>query len=120
MHGSPKGILIIKRELAGDSMPDFSGEGYLSAKKKIVHEGSPCAMEMGSEDEPHDHEPMEADSVATDSDDESYESKVAKMKSMAQDMLKLSDELAKASETHAGQSEQLRAMAEGPDAAEEE
>lgn len=37
MHGgTPKLLIIAKRELAGDLIPDFSGPGYVEAKKKMV------------------------------------------------------------------------------------
>ena len=132
MQGSPKSILVIKREMAGDMMPDFSGEGFLAAKKKLVHgcdmcggghsKSSPCEMKADSEEEDHGHdeEPMKSGAMDMGDDDESYESKVAKMRSMAQDMLKISDELAKASEMYAGQSEKLRKLSEDHDAAYEE
>jgi hypothetical protein len=37
MHGdTPKLLIIAKREVAGDLMPDFSGPGYVEAKKEII------------------------------------------------------------------------------------
>tara|TARA_R100000458_G_C8269953_1_gene244678 strand:- start:1498 stop:1842 length:345 start_codon:yes stop_codon:yes gene_type:complete len=43
MHGSaPKLLIIAKREVLGDEMPDFSGDSYIDAKKKM----------MGSDDPP--------------------------------------------------------------------
>ena len=123
MHGKPGAVLLVaKRD--HPSTPDFSGPSFLSVKKKMIGHGS----------DPHDEScpvcgdaEMEDDSegigepLTTDTDeDESYESKVAKMKGMAQEMLKISDELAKASETQAEQSEQLRKMSDDQESEEAE
>tara|TARA_R100000388_G_scaffold91397_1_gene73413 strand:- start:1113 stop:1469 length:357 start_codon:yes stop_codon:yes gene_type:complete len=37
MHGdAPKLLIIAKREVMGEEMPDFSGDSYVEAKKKMV------------------------------------------------------------------------------------
>tara|TARA_R100000900_G_scaffold92349_1_gene71778 strand:+ start:153 stop:497 length:345 start_codon:yes stop_codon:yes gene_type:complete len=37
MHGSgPKLVIIAKKEMMGDEMPDFDGDSFLDAKKKMV------------------------------------------------------------------------------------
>ena len=42
MHGSaPKLLIIAKREVLGDEMPDFSGDSYIDAKKKMVGSDDP-------------------------------------------------------------------------------
>ncbi len=113
MHGKSGGVLILAKREHGT--PDFSGPGFLVAKKKMMGHGqaeeescSVCDAKMDGEDEEGIGEPMTTD---TDTD-ESYESKVAKMRGMAQEMMKISDDLAKASEMHAGQSEKLRKLSE--------
>ena len=37
MHGAPKLMIIAKRAVAGDEMPDFSGKSYHEARKCMIH-----------------------------------------------------------------------------------
>ena len=48
MHGSgPKLMIIAKKEAMGDGCPDFSGDTFLDAKKKMVsEESSPDSAHM--------------------------------------------------------------------------
>ena len=46
MHGSaPKLMIIAKKEAMGEGCPDFGGDSYLDAKKKMVHEDSEPDMD---------------------------------------------------------------------------
>ena len=39
MHGSgPKLIIVAKKEVMGDEMPNFDGDSYVEAKKKMMSE----------------------------------------------------------------------------------
>jgi DNA-binding ferritin-like protein (Dps family) len=79
MHGSgPKLLIIAKKEVLSDEMPDFSGDSYLDAKKKMIEGGE----EGGADTDkyPDDHH--------------------AAMKMMA-------EELYKASKMHGGQADKL-------------
>lgn len=39
MHGSgPKLIIVAKKEMMGDEMPNFDGDSYVEAKKKMMSE----------------------------------------------------------------------------------
>ena len=124
MHGKPGAVLIIaKREHAGDMIPDFSGPSFLTAKKKMLGHGqgheSPCAMAEDVKDE----EEGIGEALTTDGGDESYDTKVAEMRKLAQKMMVISDELGQASEMHAEQSEEMRRMADkagGHDTSDEE
>jgi len=48
MHGSaPKLMIIAKKESMGESCPDYGGDSYLDAKKKMVsEESSPDSAHM--------------------------------------------------------------------------
>ena len=80
MHGSgPKLIIMAKKEVLGDAMPDFGGDSFVDAKKKMMmgdDEGAPKGDDKYSDD-PH-----------------------MAMKEMAK-------ELYKASKLHAGQADKL-------------
>ena len=78
MHGGPKLLIITKKEMMGDEMPDFDGDSYVEAKKKMV---------MGDKDEPG-------------ADDKYSDDPHMAMKEMAK-------ELYKASKLHAGQADKL-------------
>mgnify|MGYP003670600743 FL=1 len=49
MHGNaPKLMIIAKKEAMGEGCPDFGGDSYLDAKKKMIHEDeSPDSAHMG-------------------------------------------------------------------------
>lgn len=50
MHGSGPALLILaKREIAGDELPDFSGPSYGRAKKEMVEEKSEVAVPQSSQ-----------------------------------------------------------------------
>mgnify|MGYP001173014411 FL=1 len=50
MHGSaPKLLIIAKREVMGEEMPDFSGDSYVEAKKKAVESGDPPDKEYSDD-----------------------------------------------------------------------
>jgi hypothetical protein len=50
MHGSaPKLLIIAKREVMGDEMPDFSGDSYHEAKKKAAEPGDPPDKEYSDD-----------------------------------------------------------------------
>jgi hypothetical protein len=52
MHGSgPKLIIVAKREMLADEMPNFDGDSYVEAKKKMMSE-RPEVDDLYS-DEPH-------------------------------------------------------------------
>ena len=80
MHGmGPKLIIIAKKEVLGEEMPDFDGDSFVEAKKKMMmgdDEGGPKGDDKYSDD-PH-----------------------MAMKEMAK-------ELYKASKLHAGQADKL-------------
>ncbi len=80
MHGSgPKLIIMAKKEVVGEDMPDFGGDSFVDAKKKMMmgdDEGAPKGDDKYSDD-PH-----------------------MAMKEMAK-------ELYKASKLHAGQADKL-------------
>ena len=80
MHGTgPKLIIMAKKEVLGEEMPDFGGDSFVEAKKKMMmgdDEGGPEGDDKYSED-PH-----------------------MAMKEMAK-------ELYKASKLHAGQADKL-------------
>jgi hypothetical protein len=48
MHGNaPKLMIIAKKEAMGEGCPDFSGDSYIDAKKKMIHEDeSPDSAHM--------------------------------------------------------------------------
>ena len=53
MHGdAPKLLIIAKREVMGEEMPDFSGDSYVEAKKKMVE--SDDSKSSGDSDDPHE------------------------------------------------------------------
>ena len=53
MHGdAPKLLIIAKREVMGEEMPDFSGDSYVEAKKKMVE--SDDSKSSGYSDDPHE------------------------------------------------------------------
>jgi hypothetical protein len=85
MHGTgPKLIIMAKKEVLGEEMPDFGGDSFVEAKKKMMmgdDEGGPKGDDKYSED------PHEA------------------MKQMAK-------ELYKASKLHAGQADKLMEICE--------
>jgi hypothetical protein len=85
MHGSgPKLIIMAKKEVVGEDMPDFGGDSYIEAKKKMMmgdDEGAPKGDDKYSDD-PH-----------------------MAMKEMAK-------ELYKASKMHAGQADKLMEICE--------
>ena len=124
MHGKPGAVLILaKREHS--MVPDFSGPGFVMAKKKMLGHGHDhdeeepcpvCAAKM------HDEEEGIGEALTTDGgkDEGSYDDKVSEMKQLAQKMMALSDELGQASEVHAEQSEELRRMADSAGDKEEE
>jgi len=122
MHGGPKAILVLKREEG--MMPDFSGPGYIKAKKKMVH--SCPHPDHEDEDEAYASKPMttddtyeEPDEGDTDPpmDDMDIDAKLKQMKDMASEMMQISKELEKASKMHKGQADKLKGMAEGHDEA---
>ena len=85
MHGSgPKLIIVAKKEMMGDEMPNFDGDSYVEAKKKMMNSGKD--EERGGHsnypDDPH-----------------------AAMKQMA-------DEMYKASKHHAGLADKLIELCE--------
>ena len=49
MHGNaPKLMIIAKKEAMGEGCPDFGGDSYIDAKKKMIHEDeSPDSAHMG-------------------------------------------------------------------------
>ena len=50
MHGSaPKLLIIAKREVMGEEMPDFGGDSYMEAKKKSVESGDPPDKEYSDD-----------------------------------------------------------------------
>ena len=51
MHGGPKIMIIAKRDVAGEDMPDFSGDSYGDARKKMIHGEE--SKERKYSDEPH-------------------------------------------------------------------
>ena len=122
MHGGPKAILALKRE--EDMMPDFSGPGYISAKKKMVHGcGHP---DHDQKDDAYASEPMTTDDTYegpdegdTDPpmDDMDIDAKLKQMKQMASEIMQISNELEKASKMHQGQADKLKDMAEDHDEA---
>ena len=122
MHGGPKAILVLKRE--EDMMPDFSGPGYISAKKKMVHGcGHP---DHDQKDDAYASEPMTTDDTYegpdegdTDPpmDDMDIDAKLKQMKQMASEIMQISNELEKASKMHQGQADKLKDMAEDHDEA---
>ena len=83
MHGSaPKLMIIAKKEAMGEGCPDFGGDSYLDAKKKMVHEDSePDSAHMG---EMRDiatklHECADRlQEMTGESDDDSHDSKESK------------------------------------------
>ena len=80
MHGmSPKLLIIAKKEVIGDDAPDFDGDGYVEAKKKMM---------MGDDEKPE----KKGDKYSDDPH--------MAMKEMAK-------ELYKASKLHAGQADKL-------------
>jgi hypothetical protein len=80
MHGSgPKLIIMAKKEVVGEDMPDFDGDSFLDAKKKMM---------MGD------------DMGESKGDDKYSDDPHMAMKEMAK-------ELYKASELHAGQADKL-------------
>ena len=80
MHGSgPKLIIMAKKEVLGEDMPDFGGDSFVSAKKKMM-----MGEDMG--------EPKGDDKYSDDPH--------MAMKEMAK-------ELYKASKLHAGQADKL-------------
>ena len=83
MHGGPKLLIITKKEMMGDEMPDFDGDSYVEAKKKMV---------MGDKDD-------------AGADDKYSDDPHMAMKEMAK-------ELYKASKMHAGQADKLMAICE--------
>ena len=122
MRSGPKAILVLKREEG--MMPDFSGPGYIKAKKKMVH--SCPHPDHEDEDEAYDSKPMttddtyeEPDEGDTDPpmDDMDIDAKLKQMKDMAAEMMQISKELEKASKMHKGQADKLKGMAEGHDEA---
>ena len=53
MHGKSKAILLISPEMEGPMAHDFGGDGFLAAKKSMMH-AEPCGS-----DEPHGGTPMD-------------------------------------------------------------
>lgn len=49
MHGNaPKLMIIAKKEAMGEGCPDFGGDSYIDAKKKLIHEDdSPDSGQSG-------------------------------------------------------------------------
>ena len=85
MHGmAPKLIIMAKREVIGDDMPDFDGDSYVQAKKKMM---------MGDDDK------------GSKKDDKYSDDPHMAMKEMAK-------ELYKASKMHAGQADKLMEICE--------
>ena len=85
MHGmTPKLLIIAKKEVIGDDAPDFDGDGYVEAKKKMM---------MGGDDKPDKKEDKYSDDPHM------------AMKEMAK-------ELYKASKMHAGQADKLMEICE--------
>jgi hypothetical protein len=85
MHGSaPKLLIIAKKEVIGDDGPNFDGDDYMSAKKKM--------MESDGEEEPPGEDKYSDDPHMA-------------MKEMAK-------ELYKASKLHAGQADKLMEICE--------
>ena len=132
MHGGPKAILVLKR--GEDMMPDFSGPGYISAKKKMVHGGCPkddcpggdACPHGDKEDDAYASEPMTTDDTYegpdegdTDPpmDDMDIDAKLKQMKDMAAEIMEISKQLEKASKMHKGQADKLKVMAEDHDEA---
>tara|TARA_R100001082_G_C4314004_1_gene138127 strand:- start:221 stop:634 length:414 start_codon:yes stop_codon:yes gene_type:complete len=118
MHAGPKAILVIKRKEA--MMPDFSGPGYLKAKKKMVHscpddEDEAYASEPMTTDDTYD-EPDEGDADPP-MDDMDIDAKLKQMKDMASEIMEISKQLEKASKMHKGQADKLKVMAKDHDEA---
>tara|TARA_R100000988_G_C4006386_1_gene172982 strand:- start:421 stop:774 length:354 start_codon:yes stop_codon:yes gene_type:complete len=87
MHGSGPALLILaKREVAGDELPDFSGDSMVKAKKKMLDGESESAV-------PQSHDKGEG------------EKKYSEDPHMA--MKEMAEELYKASKMHAGQADKL-------------
>jgi len=114
MHGKPGAVLILaKREHS--TVPDFSGPGFVMAKKKMLGHGhdeeEPCP---GCAGKMHDEQEGIGEALTTDGgkDEGNYDDKVSEMKQLAQKMMALSDELGQASEVHAEQPEELCQMAD--------
>mgnify|MGYP003662599435 CR=1 FL=1 len=52
MHGGGPALLILaKREIAGDELPDFSGDSFGKAKKEMVNGESDSAVRQSSQPE---------------------------------------------------------------------
>ena len=85
MHGSgPKLIIMAKKEVLGDAMPDFGGDSFVDAKKKMM---------------------MGEDMGESKKDDKYSDDPHMAMKEMAK-------ELYKASKLHAGQADKLMEICE--------
>ena len=85
MHGSgPKLIIMAKKEVLGEDMPDFGGDSFVSAKKKMM---------------------MGEDMSESKGDDKYSDDPHMAMKEMAK-------ELDKASKMHAGQADKLMEICE--------
>ena len=82
MHGAPKLMIIAKRAVAGDEMPDFSGKSYHEARKCMIHGESEKMDPVGDGD-----------------------------MDLRETLMDISEKLEKASAMHQEQSEQLRALA---------
>ena len=92
MHGSGPALLIVaKREIAGEELPDFSGDSMGKAKKKMLN----------GEDE---------SAVPQSSGKEGADKKYSDDMHMA--MKEMAEELYKASKMHAGQADKLIEMCE--------
>lgn len=90
MHGSaPKLMIIAKKEAMGEGCPDFGGDSYLDAKKKMVHEDS--EPDMDHMEEMRDiatklHECADRlQEMTGESDDDSHDSKESKESKESED-----------------------------------
>ncbi len=55
MHGKSKAILLISPEIEGPMAHDFGGDGFLAAKKAMMH-AEPCPSSEGTPMDPPDPE----------------------------------------------------------------
>ena len=53
MQGKPQAILLVSPDMEGPMAHDFGGDGFLTAKKAMMH-GKPCGS-----DESHEGTPMD-------------------------------------------------------------
>jgi hypothetical protein len=100
MH-SPKALLIIsKRKIAGPELPDFGGESFETARKGAIMAESPCPPDDPAP-ESQDEEPI------------GYSDQLVRMKTLASELVDISEQLEKASKMHKKQSESLQELSEG-------